>query len=161
MKTNEWFLFLPDDLQRDALKAKEGLRYDHATFDGHGHVTMAVPLGTRVSKNAKDEEKWEYLTASGTWRKAEDRADAEKKALNNPHIRETVRRMEELEKNLRAYDVKYGNATDGLGPACMPQFFQDRDNRDGRGFNSKMFDVDAAWKFGGLRDVYAVDATPA
>ena len=68
--------------------------------------------------------------------------------------------MEELEKNLRAYDVKYGNAKDGLEPACLPRFFQDRDNRDGRGFNSKMFDVDAAWKFGGLRDVYAVSATP-
>ena len=160
METNKWFLFLPDDLQRDAKLAMEGLRYDHATFDGHGHVTMAVPLGTRVSKNAKDEEKWEYLTASGTFRRAEDRADAEKKALRNPHIRETVRRMEELEKNLRAYDVEYGNATGGLPPECLPHFFQDRDKRDGRGFNSKMFDVDAVWKFRGLLDAYAVDATP-
>ena len=159
METHPLFLALSDDLRRDALLAKEGKRFDHATFQGHGHATTAVPLGTRVVRTKKG-DKWEYIDASGVYRKAADRADAEKKALRNPRIREVVRRMDELEKNLRAYDVKYGNTTDGLLAACLPQFFQNRDNRDGRGFNSKMFDVDAVWKFGGLRDVYAVSATP-
>jgi len=161
METHPLFLALSPDLQRDAKLAKEGKRFDHETFEGHGHVTVALPPGTRVSETKKEGEKWEYITASGTWRKARDRADAEEKALNNPYIRELVRRMKELENNLRKYDQENGNATGDLGPLCMPQFFEDRDKRDGRGFNSEMFDVDAAWKFGGLRDVYAVDVTHA
>ena len=148
METSEVFLALSPELRRDAKLAMKNQRFDHATFEGHASVNDGVPPGTRVDQNAEGEDKWEYLDASSVWRRAEDRADAEKKALRNPRIRKFVETMKEFEKNLRAYDVKYGNTTGCLPALCLPQFFQDRDNRDGRGFNSKMFDVAAAWKFG-------------
>ena len=112
----------------------------------------------RSARHARLPDRWEYLDAAGVWGRGNDRDDAAEKALKKG-ASGTVRRMEELEKNLRAYDVKYGNATDGLPPRAPP-FLPNRDNRDGRASTRNVWRRKAC-RLRGLRDAYAVDATPA
>ncbi len=140
MKTNEWFLFLPDDLKRDALLAKEGQRFDHATFQGHGHVTMALPLGTRVRETTQGEQ-WYYKHESGVWKPATDRADAKKKALLNPHVWEEARKLEEHELFVAAIDGKLGVSDASEVLTALPNCFARVDGRRGRNFIKGHFTV--------------------
>ena len=141
METNKWFLGLPDDLQRDALKAKKGQRYDHETFEGHGHVTMAIPLGTRVEENVQGVEQWYYRDASGAWKPANDRADAEKKALLNPRVQEEARRIEQHKQFVQAIDADLGESNAAATLTTLPNCFSRVDRRLGRGFNAGSFVV--------------------
>ncbi|CAH0373136.1 unnamed protein product [Pelagomonas calceolata] len=141
MKTNKVFLALSPDLQRDATLALEGKRYDYATFEGHGHVTMAVPLGTRVEENVQGVEQWYYRDASGDWKPANDRADAEKKALLNQRVQEEARRIEQHKQFVQAIDADLGESNAAATLTTLPNCFASVDRRLGRGFNAGSFVV--------------------
>jgi len=140
METNKVFLALSPELRRDAQLALEGRRYDHETFEGHGHVTMAVPLGTQVQKTAQGEQ-WSYRDESGAWKPAKDRADAEKKALLNPRILEEARKIEEHKLFVAAIDGKLGVSDASEVLTALPNCFARVDGRRGRNFIKGHFTV--------------------
>ena len=140
METHRLFLALSPELQRDAKLALENQRYDYETFEGHGHVTTAVPLGTRVRQTTEGEQ-WYYKDESGDLRPANDRADAEKKALLNPHVWEEARKIEEHELFVAAIDGKLGVSDASEVLTALPNCFATVDGRRGRNFIKGHFAV--------------------